>query len=165
MSYSCVYESTLFYNPADKHSVIRVRTRDKTVPDKARKAANGRDDFIRFIAKGYNLPQTDKISMILEGEWQTGKYGTQLSVEDCEEIVPYTDEGLKGYLSSCLVKGIGEKTADDIIKRFGADTLNIIENSPEKLLEIKGISEQKLEDIKRTFNESYIYDYRIAASH
>ena len=155
MSYSCVYESTLFYNPADKHSVIRVRTRDKTVPDKARKAANGRDDFIRFIAKGYNLPQTDKISMILEGEWQTGKYGTQLSVEDCEEIVPYTDEGLKGYLSSCLVKGIGEKTADDIIKRFGADTLNIIENSPEKLLEIKGISEQKLEDIKRTFNESY----------
>lgn len=155
MSYSCVYESTLFYNPADKHSVIRVRTRDNTVPDKARKAANGRDDFIRFIAKGYNLPQTDKISMILEGEWQTGKYGTQLSVEDCEEIVPYTDEGLKGYLSSCLVKGIGEKTADDIIKRFGADTLNIIENSPEKLLEIKGISEQKLEDIKRTFNESY----------
>ena len=155
MSYSCVYESTLFYNPADKHSVIRVRTRDKTVPDKARKAANGRDDFIRFIAKGYNLPQTDKISMILEGEWQTGKYGTQLSVEDCEEIVPYTDEGLKGYLSSCLVKGIGEKTAEDIIKRFGADTLNIIENSPEKLLEIKGISEQKLEDIKRTFNESY----------
>jgi exodeoxyribonuclease V alpha subunit len=155
VSYSCVYESTLFYNPADKHSVIRVRTRDKTVPDKARKAANGRDDFIRFIAKGYNLPQTDKISMILEGEWQTGKYGTQLSVEDCEEIVPYTDEGLKGYLSSCLVKGIGEKTADDIIKRFGADTLNIIENSPEKLLEIKGISEQKLEDIKRTFNESY----------
>ena len=155
MSYSCVYESTLFYNPADKHSVIRVRTRDNTVPEKARKAANGRDDFIRFIAKGYNLPQTDKISMILEGEWQTGKYGTQLSVEDCEEIVPYTDEGLKGYLSSCLVKGIGEKTADDIIKRFGADTLNIIENSPEKLLEIKGISEQKLEDIKRTFNESY----------
>ena len=77
MSYSCVYESTLFYNPADKHSVIRVRTRDKTVPDKARKAANGRDDFIRFIAKGYNLPQTDKISMILDGEWQTGKYGTQ----------------------------------------------------------------------------------------
>ena len=155
MSYSCVYESTLFYNPADKHSVIRVRTRDKTVPDKARKAANGRDDFIRFIAKGYNLPQTDKISMILEGEWQTGKYGTQLSVEVCEEIVPYTNEGLKGYLSSCLVKGIGEKTADDIIKRFGADTLNIIENSPERLLEIKGISEQKLKDIKRTFNESY----------
>ncbi len=68
MSYSCVYESTLFYNPADKHSVIRVRTRDKTVPNKAQKAANGRDDFIRFIAKWYNLPQTDKISMILEGE-------------------------------------------------------------------------------------------------
>lgn len=132
-----------------------MRTKDNGVPDKARKATNSRDDFIRFVAKGYNLPQTNKVSMILEGEWKSSKYGTQLEVESCEEIVPYTDEGMKGYLSSCLVKGIGEKIADDIIKRFGSDTINIIENDPKRLLEIKGISEQKLEEIKRTFNESY----------
>lgn len=132
-----------------------MRTRDNSVPSKARKATNSRDDFIRFVAKGYNLPQTNKISMVLEGEWQTNQYGTQLIVETCEEIVPYTDEGMKGYLSSCLVKGIGEVTAGEIIKRFGDDTLNILENEPERLLEIKGITEQKLEDIKRTFNESY----------
>lgn len=155
MSYSCIYEDTIFYNPQNKHSIIRVRTKDNSIPNKARKATNSRDDFIRFVAKGYNLPQTSKISMVLEGEWETSKYGTQLNVETCEEIVPHTDEGMKGYLSSCLVKGIGEVTAEEIIKRFGADTLNIIENEPERLLEIKGISEQKLEDIKRTFNESY----------
>ena len=155
MSYSCVYEDTIFFNPTNKHSIIRVRTKDNGVPDKARKATNSRDDFIRFVAKGYNLPQTNKVSMILEGEWKSSKYGTQLEVESCEEIVPYTDEGMKGYLSSCLVKGIGEKIADDIIKRFGSDTINIIENDPKRLLEIKGISEQKLEEIKRTFNESY----------
>ena len=155
MSYSCIYEDTIFYNPQNKHSIIRVRTRDNSVPSKARKATNSRDDFIRFVAKGYNLPQTNKISMVLEGEWQTNQYGTQLIVETCEEIVPYTDEGMKGYLSSCLVKGIGEVTAGEIIKRFGDDTLNILENEPERLLEIKGITEQKLEDIKRTFNESY----------
>lgn len=155
MSYSCVYEDTIFFNPTNKHSIIRVRTKDNGVPDKARKATNSRDDFIRFVAKGYNLPQTNKVSMILEGEWKISKYGTQLEVESCEEIVPYTDEGMKGYLSSCLVKGIGEKIADDIIKRFGSDTINIIENDPKRLLEIKGISEQKLEEIKRTFNESY----------
>ena len=68
--------------------------------------------------------------MILDGQWETSKYGTQLNVESCEEIVPYTDEGMKGYLSSCLVKGIGSVTADEIIRRFGADTLNIIENEP-----------------------------------
>lgn len=155
MSYSCIYEDTIFFNPTNKHSIIRVRTKDNGVPDKARKATNSRDDFIRFVAKGYNLPQTNKVSMILEGEWKSSKYGTQLEVESCEEIVPYTDEGMKGYLSSCLVKGIGEKIADDIIKRFGSDTINIIENDPKRLLEIKGISEQKLEEIKRTFNESY----------
>ena len=155
MSYSCVYEDTIFFNPTNKHSIIRVRTKDNSVPDKARKATNSRDDFIRFVAKGYNLPQTNKVSMILDGEWKSSKYGTQLEVESCEEIVPYTDEGMKGYLSSCLVKGIGEKIADDIIKRFGSDTINIIENDPKRLLEIKGISEQKLEEIKRTFNESY----------
>ncbi len=132
-----------------------MRTKDENVPNKARKATGSRDDFIRFVARGYNLPQTSKISMVLEGEWETNKYGTQLNVESCEEIVPYTDEGMKGYLSSCLVKGIGSAIADEIIKRFGADTINIIENEPERLLEIKGISEQKLEDIKRTFNESY----------
>lgn len=155
MSYSCVYEKTIFYSPTTKHSVISVRTKDGSIPAKARKAANGRDDFIRFVARGYDLPQTDKISMVLDGEWESGKYGTQLNVESCEEIVPHTDEGLKGYLSSCLVKGIGAKTADEIIKKFGADTLNIIENNPQRLLEIKGISEQKLEEIKRTFTESY----------
>ena len=155
MSYSCVYEDTIFYEPKNKHSIIRVRTKDDSVPNKARKASYSRDDFIRFVAKGYNLPQTNKISMILDGEWETSKYGTQFNVESCEEIVPYTDEGMKGYLSSCLVKGIGSAIADEIIKRFGADTINIIENEPERLLEIKGISEQKLEDIKRTFNESY----------
>lgn len=155
MSYSCVYEDTIFFSPTTKHSIIRVRTKDNSVPDKARKATNSRDDFIRFVARGYNLPQTNKVSMILEGEWKSSKYGTQLEVESCEEIVPYTDEGMKGYLSSCLVKGIGEKIADEIIKRFGSDTINIIENDPKRLLEIKGISEQKLEEIKRTFNESY----------
>lgn len=132
-----------------------MRTKDNAVPDKARKATASRDEFIRFVARGYNLPQTNKVTMVLEGEWKSSKYGTQLEVESCEEIVPYTDEGMKGYLSSCLVKGIGEKIADEIIKRFGSDTINIIENEPNRLLEIKGISEQKLEEIKRTFNESY----------
>lgn len=155
MSYSCIYEDTIFFNPTNKHSIIRVRTKDNAVPDKARKATASRDEFIRFVARGYNLPQTNKVTMVLEGEWKSSKYGTQLEVESCEEIVPYTDEGMKGYLSSCLVKGIGEKIADEIIKRFGSDTINIIENEPNRLLEIKGISEQKLEEIKRTFNESY----------
>ncbi len=154
MSYSCIYERTIFYNPENRHSIIRVRTTDKSIPSKARTICRGKSDYVCFVAKGYNLPQTNKITMILDGEWENSKYGCQLNVESFEEIIPQTDEGIKGYLSSCLIKGIGEKTADEIVARFGADTLKVIENEPEKLLEIRGISEAKLEEIKRTYEES-----------
>ena len=88
--------------------------------------------MIRFIAVGYELPQTDKVSMILDGEWENGKHGVQLQVDKCEEIVPQTKEGVYGYLSSRLIKGVGEKTAALIVNRFGADALRVLENEPER---------------------------------
>ena len=52
------------------------------------------------------------------------------------------------------MKGIGEKTADAIVQRFGVDSLNVIEQYPEKLLEIRGITEERLEEIKTGYAES-----------
>jgi exodeoxyribonuclease V alpha subunit len=92
--------------------------------------------------------------MILEGEWKEGKNGYQLHVSQCEEIVPQTRDGVQGYLASRLIKGVGEKTAAAIVDRFGVDALNILENEPDRLLEIKGITEAKLEDIKTSYMES-----------
>ena len=63
--------------------------------------------------------------MVLEGEWTTGKHGYQLQVERCKEIVPQTKDGVYGYLSSRLIKGVGEKTASLIVDRFGADALRV----------------------------------------
>ena len=154
MGYTGVYDRTIYYNPVSKYCVISVKTSDESIPKQARSAYTHRDNLIRFTAVGYELPQTDKISMILNGEWQKGKYGQQLQVEQYEEIVPQTIEGIKGYLSSRLIKGVGEKTADLIVKRFGADSLNVIENTPERLLEIKGITNSKLEDITASYTES-----------
>lgn len=154
MGYTGVYDRTIYYNPVSKYCVISVKTSDESIPKQARSAYTHRDNLIRFTAVGYELPQTDKISMILNGEWQKGKYGQQLQVEQYEEIVPQTIEGIKGYLSSRLIKGVGEKTADLIVKRFGADSLNVIENTPERLLEIKGITNSKLEDITTSYTES-----------
>lgn len=154
MEYTGVYERTIYYNPVSKYCVISVKTSDESIPKKARSAYVHRDHLIRFTAVGYELPQTDKISMILNGEWQNGKYGQQFQVEQYEEIVPQTIEGIKGYLSSRLIKGVGEKTADLIIERFGEESLNIIENTPERLLEIKGITSSKIEDIKKSYTES-----------
>lgn len=154
MSYTGVYDRTIFYNPSSKYCVISVKTSDQNIPQQARSAYKHRDHLIRFTAVGYELPQTDKVSMILEGEWQSGKYGQQLQVTQCEEIVPQTRDGVKGYLSSRLIKGVGEKTAELIVDRFGADALKVLENEPERLLEIRGITAAKLEEIQSSYTES-----------
>jgi exodeoxyribonuclease V alpha subunit len=151
MSYTCVYDKTIFYNPVTKYSVISMKTSDRSIPEKARSAYRHRDRLIRFVAVGYELPRTDQVSMILEGEWKDGKNGYQLYVSQCEEIVPQTKDGVQGYLASRLIKGVGEKTAAAIVDRFGADALHVLENEPERLLEIKGITEAKLEDIKTSY--------------
>ena len=106
MSYTGIYDKTIYYDPVSKYSVISVKTSDQSIPKQARSSYTHRDRLIRFTAVGYELPQTDKVSMILDGEWQNGKYGQQLKVETCEEIVPQTKEGIRGYLSSRLIKGI-----------------------------------------------------------
>jgi exodeoxyribonuclease V alpha subunit len=154
LAYTGIYDKTIFYNPVTKYSVISVKTSDRGIPEKARSAYRHRDRLIRFAAVGYELPRTDQVSMILEGEWKEGKNGYQLHVSQCEEIVPQTRDGVQGYLASRLIKGVGEKTAAAIVDRFGVDALNILENEPDRLLEIKGITEAKLEDIKTSYMES-----------
>lgn len=104
MAYTGVYERTIFYNPVNKYSVISVKTSDRSIPEKARSAYRHRDNMIHFAAVGYELPRTDQVSMILDGEWKEGKNGVQLHVTQCEEVVPQTREGIKGYLSSRLIK-------------------------------------------------------------
>ena len=154
MAYTGVYERTIFYNPVNKYSVISVKTSDRSIPEKARSACRHRDNMIHFTAVGYELPRTDQVSMILDGEWKEGKNGVQLHVAQCEEIVPQTREGIKGYLSSRLIKGIGGRIAELIVDQFGADTLNVLENEPERLLEIRGVSETRLKEIIASYNES-----------
>ena len=148
MSIVAAFDKTLFCNEASKYCVLRLKTADLMVPEDARSPYKFSDHLIRFVAVGYDLPQTDSIKMELEGTWAKGKYGCQLQVERWHEIVPPTIEGIRGYLSSGLLKGIGLKTADAIVQRFGIQSLYVLEHQPEKLLEIRGITEDRLEEIK-----------------
>ena len=121
------YESTIFYNEANKFSIIVVKTSDPRIPPQA---CNGRyygDRMLRFTAVGYELPRTKAVELELDGEWVENKYGYQLQVEQWQEIVPQTADGLLAYLGSGLIKGIGPKTAEDIVATFGPDTLNILD--------------------------------------
>lgn len=148
------YDDTIFYNPGNRYCICRMKTADQNVPKEARSARRFKDHLIRFTAVGYDLPRTDAVELELEGEWVNGKYGCQMQVEQWNEVVPKTTDGIQGYLCSGLIKGIGEKTAAEIVTRFGTDTLDILERNPEKLLEVKGITENKLEDIKASYAEN-----------
>ena len=119
MGYIGKYESTIFSNPANRYCIVSVKTSDTSVPAQARDRRRYRDHLIRFTAVGYNIPMTDAVELELEGEWVDSKYGLQLQVEQCREIVQKTEEGVLAYLGSGLIKGIGEKTAAQIVARFG----------------------------------------------
>ena len=154
MIHKGTYDGTIYHNPANKFCIFSVKTADQDVPQEARSTRRYKDHLIRFVATGYELPRTDAVELELDGEWKKGKYGMQLQVEQWHEIVPRTKGGVEGYLASGLIKGIGPATAAQIVSRFGVETLDILQNHPERLLEIKGITEGKLEDIKTSYAES-----------
>ena len=147
-------DKVLFYNTANKYGVLRMKTEDTSVPVEARSTYRYHDHLIRFTAVGYEIPQTDTVKLNLDGEWKSGKYGYQLQVDRWQEVVPPTLAGIRNYLASGLLKGIGEKTADAIVQRFGLDALNILENQPKRLLEIRGITEEKLAEIQEAYTHT-----------
>ena len=76
----------------------------------------------------------------VSGKWTTHfRYGQQFSFDTVEVTRPATVDGIRQYLRSGIVRGIGPATADKIIARFGEDTFDILENAPERLAEIDGI--------------------------
>lgn len=128
MSIVAALDKVLFFNASSKYSVLRMKTEDSSVPAEARSPYRYHDHLIRFTAVGIELPQTDTVKIEMDGEWKDGKYGLQLQVDHWQEIVPPTLEGVRNYLASGLLKGIGEKTADAIIEKFGINALEILEH-------------------------------------
>lgn len=80
-------------------------------------------------------------------------YGEQLKIETYELIPPTTLEGIEKYLASGLIPGIGPKTAERIVEKFGIDSLEVLEYAPERLKEVEGIGEKKFEQIVESFRE------------
>ncbi len=90
----------------------------------------------------------------LDGEFvKNGKYGEQFAFSSARVSTPKSVEGIKRYLSSGLIKGIGPVTAEAIVEKFGEDTLEIIELNPEKLASVRGVSLNKAINIGESYNE------------
>ena len=104
--------------------------------------------YLPFIKSGDTLK--------VEGRFVEHKdYGRQFKVETFEKLMPETLGALERYLANGSIKGIGEVTAKKIIKKFGEDTINVFKFEPEKLAQIKGISESKAKEMSESFLENW----------
>lgn len=90
--------------------------------------------------------------LIVTGKWTThSTYGKQFEAEFLERLLPDTSNEILAYLSSRAVRGIGAKTAEKIVERFGEQSLKILETAPERLTEISGISMKKALEMGASF--------------
>ena len=94
-------------------------------------------------------------SIEVEGKWINHKlYGTQFEVSKFMPVTPTSLEGIYVYLSSGMIHGIGDKMAKRIIDKFGVNTLDVIQNMPERLKEVEGIGSKKIDQIVKSYEEN-----------
>lgn len=128
--------AVVFQNPENGYSVLRLKTQDQenvtvvgTIP---------------MVAVGERLSIT--------GKWGThSSYGRQFEAEILERLMPESADEILSYLSSRIIKGIGEKTAARIVTAFGDRSLDVIENDPVALSQVQGLSLSKAKEISESF--------------
>lgn len=112
------------------------------------------DDEDIYTVVGIMPMVSDGDRLTVFGKWvHNAKYGRQFSVSRYERVMPADTAAILRYLSSRAIKGVGPKTAQRIVAEFGEDTFDVIENHPEWLSEVKGISQKLAESISRNFKE------------
>ncbi|WP_329163683.1 ATP-dependent RecD-like DNA helicase [Streptomyces sp. NBC_01717] len=93
-------------------------------------------------------------SLRMEGRWGShSQYGKQFTVENYTTVLPATIQGIRRYLGSGLIKGIGPVMADRITTHFGVDTLDIIEQQPKRLVEVPGLGPKRTKMIAAAWEE------------
>ena len=126
----------VFQNQENGYTVLRLRSQD--------------GELVTVVG---SIPMTvvgERLS--ITGRWTThASYGRQFEAELLERLMPETTEEILAYLSSRAVKGVGEKTAQRIVAAFGSHSLDVLENEPEKLAQLPGISQSKAREISESF--------------
>lgn len=92
--------------------------------------------------------------LVMKGEWKEHpKFGMQFQINSCKSVAPSTQTGLEKYLGSGLIKGVGPAMAERIVAKFGEETFMVLDNNPDRLLEVEGIGEKKIAVIVSSWTE------------
>ncbi len=130
------------------------------------------EDVITFTGLFSSISLGEQIEV--EGKWnEHPRYGKQFEVQKYKIVMPDSIDGIKKYLASGLIKGVGDATAAKIVEEFGEDTFNILQYNPEEIMKIEGIGEKKAEKIVDSFKEQleikeimlYLQKYNISPSY
>ncbi|MFF1695953.1 ATP-dependent RecD-like DNA helicase [Streptomyces sp. NPDC058257] len=135
-----VLERITYANEENGYTVARVDT------------GRGAGDLLTVV--GALLGAQVGESLRMEGRWGShAQYGKQFTVENYTTILPATIQGIRRYLGSGLIKGIGPVMADRITTHFGVDTLDIIEKEPKRLVEVPGLGPKRTKMIAAAWEE------------
>lgn len=143
-------ERITYYNEENGYTVLRLN------PDRRAmlpyQYASGREALITVIG---NLPELSPGEWVrFTGYWSSHpKHGRQFNVERCDQSLPATIEGMKRYLGSGLIRGVGKVMAERIVDRFGEQTLEVIEQTPDQLSRVIGIGQKRIEGIKKAWEQ------------
>ena len=118
----------------------------------AKLKVKGQRDLVTIV--GCIVSMTPGEVLRLKGDWDSHpKYGEQFKVVSYETVTPATVKGIERYLGSGLIKGIGPVMAKRLVNKFGLETLEIIENSADRLKEVEGIGEKRIDMISTAWAE------------
>jgi len=135
-------ERITYFNAANHYTIAALKT-SKT------------DNLVTIVGPmaGVSVGQALK----LQGTWEIHpRYGQQFKIESYEVTLPASVDGIRKYLESGVIKGIGSKMAARLVRYFGTKTLDVIERNPEKLLEVKGIGKNKAASICKAWNDHHV---------
>lgn len=130
-------ERITYQNPENGYTVLKVNIK-------------GYDDLVTVV--GSLLDANVGSVLLIDGNWKIDtKYGRQFIAEKWEETMPATVYGIEKYLGSGLIKGVGPKFAKRIVQKYGTDTITIIEENPNILVEVEGIGRKRVQMIRESW--------------
>ncbi|MCI0397641.1 MAG: helix-hairpin-helix domain-containing protein, partial [Chloroflexi bacterium] len=143
-------ERITFYNEENGYTVLRLKPDSRSMLPY--KYPGRGQDLVTVVG---NLPEVTPGEWLkLTGRWDThSKHGRQFQADTCEQSLPATAEGIKRYLGSGLIRGIGPVMAERIVNKFGDQALDVIELEPGRLRQVLGIGPKRIKGIVKAWDE------------